>query len=658
MRSNFSDRISRLPVNDLTMGRLMQEGAQQKHIFYLNLIDYVAPVFDKILEPEKEQISFAGYLYFRFLLEFDAIVDTVVEQSKIAQAQKLNCIVEIHEAAIRELALLFPTNSSFWLKFNKYKNEYGKAVLTEKHFAKSGQLYSEATFEQLAAGKSAVCYAAIQALVTLNGCTPFDNQLERCLRHIHIAFQYLDDIDDFEADLISGQRTFAHQLVQEYLTEQGVQLADEKLMHKYLYLSNVGATIINKAISHFEEAINSIKEIGLTSLEEYLITQVELAKNFANEIDLLIKKTRIKSAKSSVIMPRLSVSEAADSAFIYLTSVIDSGTWSDFITSAGSGDTWITAYTGRMLAECGVDKQLIQTVLEKLSAKGSFNGSVLQDADSTNFLVGLHWQLTRSIPDQLLDSWLLFRNEKGGWATYQDEDGLRGRLGLTKHTTIAGWLSAHDCVSAAAAYILSDIPSLDNVYESTCRYLTRRLVGGGLHSYWWTSDLYTLSFTALAFAKRTSHLPYVPQLGYRIAQNQHPNGYWVNPIDNQPNAFYTAIALKALIAIDVKLYQNVIQCGINWLLMNQTKDGSWQTSHILRIPATNVLQPETVKRWRKSSFGVNTLVDDHNRVFTTSTVFNILTISKQYPCLSQTIPAFTSSTKITGLFTQPKDVTF
>lgn len=56
----------------------------------------------------------------------------------------------------------------------------------------------------------------------------------------------------------------------------------------------------------------------------------------------------------------------------------------------------------------------------------------------------------------------------------------------------------------------------------------------------------------------------------------------------------------------------------------QTTDGSWQTTKILAIPATDVEDISKVVRWRKSSFGVNTIVDDHNRVFTTVTVLNAL----------------------------------
>jgi hypothetical protein len=93
---------------------------------------------------------------------------------------------------------------------------------------------------------------------------------------------------------------------------------------------------------------------------------------------------------------------------------------------------------------------------------------------------------------------------------------------------------------------------------------------------------------------------------------------------NESNAFYTALAIKSLIAYDAMSFQDSISKGVKWLLAHQTEDGSWQTNRILRIPATDVLYPSTVKRWRKSSFGVNCIIDDHNRVFTTSTVLNAL----------------------------------
>ncbi len=66
------------------------------------------------------------------------------------------------------------------------------------------------------------------------------------------------------------------------------------------------------------------------------------------------------------------------------------------------------------------------------------------------------------------------------------------------------------------------------------------------------------------------------------------------------------------------------------------EDGSWQSQRILRIPAPDVHEPNQVTKWRKSAFGVNTLTDDHNRIFTTATVINALYHGAQFIQETQT----------------------
>jgi hypothetical protein len=109
-----------------------------------------------------------------------------------------------------------------------------------------------------------------------------------------------------------------------------------------------------------------------------------------------------------------------------------------------------------------------------------------------------------------------------------------------------------------------------------------------------------------------------------LLTQQQPDGSWLNPPSAKPNAFYSALALNSLLAFDKTLHKSAIKKGVNWLQNNQTTDGSWQTDRILQIPATDVEKPQSVKNWRNSSFGVNCITDDHNRVFTTSTVLNFL----------------------------------
>ena len=124
-----------------------------------------------------------------------------------------------------------------------------------------------------------------------------------------------------------------------------------------------------------------------------------------------------------------------------------------------------------------------------------------------------------------------------------------------------------------------------------------------------------------------------PQLEYNehcakacdwLLHNQHAAGSWINPFTKEQSAFYTALAIKALLIHNPKKYSHQLKKAVSWLIGQQTMDGSWQTSRILSIPATDVIDTSKITHWRKSSFGVNAVVDDHNRIFTTVTAANAL----------------------------------
>jgi prenyltransferase beta subunit len=173
--------------------------------------------------------------------------------------------------------------------------------------------------------------------------------------------------------------------------------------------------------------------------------------------------------------------------------------------------------------------------------------------------------------------------------------------------------------------VLAKIPSLRLDYEISCLHLATLLANKNRWtSYWWTSDIYATAFAMQALSHHPDFKSICEAPALWLIGEQHSSGYWPNPTTNESNAFYTALAIKSLITYDATSFQDSISKGVEWLLAHQTEDGSWQTNRILRIPATDVMDPSTITHWRKSSFGVNCYVDDHNRVFTTSTVLNAL----------------------------------
>ena len=134
--------------------------------------------------------------------------------------------------------------------------------------------------------------------------------------------------------------------------------------------------------------------------------------------------------------------------------------------------------------------------------------------------------------------------------------------------------------------------------------------------------MYATAWAIKGLCKNKNYIPACEKGMSWIIDSRNTLGYWSDELDNLPSPFFTALATEAILM--VKGPMRDLRSSLNWLLKSQCRDGSWPSSRILAIPATHIDDRKQVKAWRRSSFGVNTLVDDHNRIFTTVTVLNAL----------------------------------
>lgn len=179
----------------------------RKHHFYLQLATFLQPAFAAVAGEQVQKVTVCGYLYFRFLLAIDALLDANSNGQQSQLVRRLFGYLKVHEQAIVSLAQLFPAADAFWVHFEACKQEYAKANLLEKQISSARSVYSQELFEQIAAGKSAVCYTMAYALAGLAQETVPIQPIKKCLQHLHIAMQCLDDLDDFKADFLAGQFT-------------------------------------------------------------------------------------------------------------------------------------------------------------------------------------------------------------------------------------------------------------------------------------------------------------------------------------------------------------------------------------------------------------------------------------------------------------------
>jgi len=631
----FEKLVNSLTISDESKENLISKELLAAHSFYIDLPSFILSSIEddkhNIVKEKLSKLAFCSYLYFRSLLLFDAMNDSEVADRKVSSYVFFN----FFEIASRELGRIFEHDAEFWIDFECCKQKYFKAQLWEKEKSKKRQKFHLQEFEKLAIGKSAICDAIVFAFRSL-----FQNDLLAedwlfSLHHIHIAFQYLDDLDDFKKDYFDGQWTYAQSLVEESIKEQKYKSegCDINFKYRYLYTSGIALKHIDSAIQHFKKA-KSVFDKNVKELNQFIDYKIRVCESQSEEIRQLLKKTTEKISKSNItknckaIISEVPILEALNDCSTFLANNINSdGYWEDFLTSGGRGKNWITNYVVSQLSEYSDS-----SVLNKLSSElfirhdAGYNEMMMPDADSINFLIATLHFTNKDIDRRLHEKWLDYLNPDGGWSTYKDERELRKRLGFPSDANVKGWSASHTCVSATATFLLSLDESMDrSLYESCINFLVNRLSRKGfLASYWWSSPIYATAYFLMSIAANLNYKLYASVLADWIGRQQSETGAWPNPATQIDNPFYTSLAAKSLLIYDSRKFSDQIEKAILWLLRSQKTDGSWPSDYILRIPAADVVNPDGIHYWRKSSFGVNTLIDDHERVFSSATVYNLL----------------------------------
>lgn len=639
---NFKDFIASQDIPEAVKQQETDNRFLKDHQLYLSLFEWLKPIFPELKDSIIQKLSIAGYIYFRTVLLMDQLMDGKNQDQQFTISRLILCLA-YHEKAIKELSDMFSSENDFWNDFEKIKKGYIQANLFEKELSQTKVPLTKEQVRKLSAGKSNLCIAAVSALCAASKEeNKHRSNLEESLLEMHIGFQYFDDINDFRGDLIQKQWTYATFRVDKFLKANisNYNRADVDTRYKYLFISGIAQEMLKEAKQHFKKSYQLVQNLPLSQYKSFLEEEIKQCEKLSWEVEQTLLKTKTKVKKSRIPKRQSSVTniskskieQSVQSGVSYLRSTIDeSYKWHDFLTNAGLGTSWITSYVGYQLSEVNLAEDLLKLVScnivdNDMALTGGYNSTMLRDGDSLNFTIGFLKELCPEKNLPLLKTWFHFqKNDNKGWVTYNKPNELRERLELEPNDNVEGWTMSHPCVSAGAACILNKLNTYRNRYERTIEHLAEcQAKTGEIPSYWWTSSIYSTSFAVMAFDDNKKIQQNLLKSKKWLLSQQDHDGSWTAQKEGKGNAFYTALALKALLKKPSGVPCISIERGIKWLLNHQLKDGSWPVTRVLRIPAPDVTNPEKVNRWRKSSFGVNALIDDHIGNFTTSTVVNVL----------------------------------
>ncbi len=525
----------------------------QVHSFYIHIFEEFSAAFINTPQPDLDRLALSGYCYFRSLLAFDQVIDETQSQT---HAEQLYVGTLLYEKAIKELAYLFEEDSHFWNDFNNLKQRYHIALKQEKalqnhHIINDTEALD--LFESIASGKSVMCVTAIAALAHLNKNYEHIADLEQALLLFHIGLQILDDIYDFRNDIAQKQWSYVQYKVHQWLKNQGIEAIDlsAETLNKYLYLSGVAISLLEMAQDYFEQSAKIAQKYNLVAFYRRLQNQQKDCESQIKAIQQIVAKTHAKASLSMTFAPKLNIEDVINAGISFLERNFDPKMgWTDFLTSAGLSNRWVTGYVGYQLAQMPIKTRNWHEVLALILTWGNegvgYNATIMQYGDSSALSIGALTQANIPVPFNLITSWLAFC-KKGAWQTYCHAPRLREMLKIAPDSIVEGWTSPHVCVTAVAANVLKTLPTQAFLYKETLAYLANQQTPeGAFQSYWWTSDVYATAFSVLAFSQQPFYQDVYNRAKRWLLTAQTERGVWFDEANKVESVFYTGLALKAL----------------------------------------------------------------------------------------------------------------
>ncbi len=602
---------------------------------------YYPEVFYAAFEPDSKKkqaeirtLNIAGYFYYRSIMGMDSAIDNeVLPKGKQKEKHVLAIMCSIcQEESIKLLTSLFQLDKKFWSKWNARRQEFLNAIIIDKQ---KREYISKEEFEKLADYKSSFGKIAIDSTFILSNSEDIElyNKLQSSHKFFSSGFQLIDDILDFDKDIINPQVNFAYQSLKEYFTKKNIDYSkfSDIRLNKYLYVSGIAESLIIESINYYNKALKVIEGHNIPRWNNFINNSIHSAKSMLHQLRVYEKIVDARLNLSNENDSQNDINAGLNNAKEFILKKQNkNGNWEDFGIIAGVSDIWATGFILTKISDLksNFNSNSLKAACNYLMRNSKdglwgYNTNWIADTDSTTVCL-LALLLNGHDVDEAFEKWLSSQNENGSFSTYPDKKLLKQALN-SEFINYDGWTSSHNCVSALAFYLLSRKSKTKSNIELLEKYLQSEVGKDYLwDSYWWTSGVYASSCIcqALSFFKGNSIGVLVDETLKALSKNQSDEGYFIDGL-GKPCAFYTALALSAYCSSHhyYSKYREHAKKAVKWLLKTQYVDGSYCSSFILQIPMPHIIDVREIDNWSNSlQFSTNVVVEDYNRLFSTSSV--------------------------------------
>ncbi|GAB4146699.1 MAG: hypothetical protein Fur0021_04950 [Candidatus Promineifilaceae bacterium] len=583
----------------------------------------------------------AGGMY-GFLLQNQPIHDWSDTQMEAATTWLVNF-------ARDQLAPCIAANAPFWQQFADSFAQCRCGFTEERQrLALPATPYPTTDLEGILQNKSALARLSTLALATLTGQTDVAQAVCASQEQLYAGIYLFHSVLNWKTDFRRG--TFSYPLINLLvelphlsITTAAEREAQLTQVGRYFYYTGWAEKALAQASDHFYRAMAAVSDLSPTLWGALLTRFLEQSESLRKDIAHLVRQRSSFRAtspnKDSKPIELSHLQNAIENAARYLShNQAEDGRWGDFMLLAEQSTFWVTGYVGWTLSQLekptGRLQQAARWLIQNQFDGGGwgYNRNWPLDADSiANALLFLSTQ-----PGVAAEEWqpalrvlLAHQGKDGGFSTIMDAEAWLVRF-RSRIEDLTGWTNSHTCVTGVIGLLLAKLAQ--GRYHPQARqalaYLrSQQQADGSWRAYWWSGSLYST-----CRAVQTMKLLAEPQDEERVTravawleQSQCADGGWSAGEKAESAPFHTAFATQALAwTARTEEEVRVLNAGINWLLQHQRADGSWDATPVLRVPAPDMRYPWLHKEWHESTIGLNVIVPDWRRLFTTATALQSL----------------------------------
>jgi len=221
------------------------------------------------------EICISGYLYFKYLLAMDELIDKDSgrdERLLLIQAHIF------HKESMKLLARHFGRNDVFWKLWEKRNSDFLKSVLVDKDYnlRMKFEEYADLSKNKCSYSKVAIdCYYSKTKIKD----DEMHKALELSFDYFSIARCLQDDLEDFKKDLEFKNNNWSHVLLNKWLKKNDLKFKeiDFDTLEKYLYVSEITEDVLGLSNEYYQKSIDAIAQYG-DKFKDY-IKVVEMSMN-------------------------------------------------------------------------------------------------------------------------------------------------------------------------------------------------------------------------------------------------------------------------------------------------------------------------------------------------------------------------------------------